>query len=146
MLDLDWFKRINDRHGQASGDQVLRHVAMVMSSRLRRIDLLGRLGGEEFAILLPDTDATGAYEFAERLRQQLADQPARCGEEDIPITVSIGVTDVRAGDTPPAAVERADLAVYYAKHHGRNQVHSHASLVRSGELADVVQTNDIEFF
>ncbi len=99
-----------------------------MSSRLRRIDLLGRLGGEEFAILLPDTDATGAYEFAERLRQQLADQPARCGEEDIPITVSIGVSAFMPQDGHiDIILARADRGLYRAKANGRNRVELEAA-------------------
>ncbi len=123
MLDLDWFKTVNDRHGHAVGDEVLRHAATVMTSSLRRIDLLGRLGGEEFAILLPDTDADGAHEFAERLRQQVATRPARTGSGDISITLSIGVTRFAPQDNDiDAILARADRALYRAKENGRNQV------------------------
>ncbi|MDD5390207.1 MAG: PAS domain S-box protein [Gallionellaceae bacterium] len=123
MLDLDWFKSVNDRHGHAAGDEVLRHTTAVMASSLRRIDLLGRLGGEEFAILLHDTEATGAHEFAERLRQQVAAQPTRGESGDIPITLSIGVTTFAPqDDNIDAILARADRALYRAKEHGRNRV------------------------
>ncbi len=123
MLDLDWFKTVNDRYGHAAGDEVLRHASTVMASSLRRIDLIGRLGGEEFAILLPDTEADGAHEFAERLRQLVASQPARTGPSDIPITLSIGVTlFVAHDDDIDTILARADRALYRAKENGRNRV------------------------
>ncbi|MBU1665018.1 MAG: PAS domain S-box protein, partial [Gammaproteobacteria bacterium] len=123
MLDLDWFKNVNDQYGHAAGDEVLRHTAAVMASSLRRIDLLGRLGGEEFAILLPDTEADGAHEFAERLRQLVAAQPTHGESGDIPITLSIGVTSFAAQDSDiDAILARADRALYRAKENGRNRV------------------------
>jgi len=123
MLDLDWFKRINDQHGHAIGDEVLKHVAGIMAASLRRIDLLGRLGGEEFAILLPDTEARGAHEFAERLRQRIAIEPAQTPAGAIPMTVSIGVTPFAPRDSGiDAILARADRALYRAKANGRNRV------------------------
>jgi len=122
MLDLDWFKRVNDRYGHATGDIVLRHVATVMSASLRRVDLLGRLGGEEFAILLPDTEAAGAQEFAERLRQEVAAQPAVTPAGEISITVSIGVTSFVPQDGIDTLLARADRALYRAKANGRDRV------------------------
>lgn len=123
MLDLDWFKRVNDQYGHATGDEVLKHVAGIMTSSLRRIDLLGRLGGEEFAILLPDTEAAGAHEFAERLRLRIAAQPARAESGDLPVTLSIGVTSFAAQDRNiDAILARADRALYRAKENGRNRV------------------------
>lgn len=123
MIDLDWFKNVNDRYGHAIGDTVLKHASAVMASSLRRIDLLGRLGGEEFAILLPDTEADGAHEFAERLRQQIISQPAHAGPDAIPITLSIGVTPFTARDEDiDAILARADRALYRAKDNGRNRV------------------------
>jgi len=94
-----------------------------MTTSLRRIDLLGRLGGEEFAILLPDTETEGAYEFAERLRQRVAAQPTHSAAGDIPITISIGVTPFAPRDgNIDAILARADRALYRAKENGRNQV------------------------
>ncbi len=123
MLDLDWFKRVNDRYGHAVGDEVLQHYANVIQSSLRRIDLLGRLGGEEFAILLPDTEATGAYEFAERVRHLAATEPAQTKAGDIPVTLSIGVTVFAPHDHGTDVIlARADRALYRAKENGRNRV------------------------
>jgi len=114
MLDLDHFKRINDRWGHATGDMVLKSFAGLALAQLRGNDLAGRLGDEEFAILLPATDARGASELAERLRQAVA---ARCGGEgqDIVCTVSIGLTALQADDTRADSVlARADAALYRA--------------------------------
>ncbi len=123
MLDLDWFKRVNDRYGHAVGDEVLQHYANVIQSSLRRIDLLGRLGGEEFAVLLPDTEATGAYEFAERVRQLAANEPAQTKAGDIKVTLSIGVTVFSPHDHGTDVIlARADRALYRAKANGRNRV------------------------
>lgn len=123
MLDLDFFKRVNDQYGHATGDEVLRHVAGIMAASLRRIDLLGRLGGEEFAILLPDTDVEGATEFAERLRQETAAHPATTPAGEILVTISIGVTPLFADDEHVDTVlARADRALYRAKGNGRNRV------------------------
>jgi diguanylate cyclase (GGDEF)-like protein/PAS domain S-box-containing protein len=123
MLDLDWFKQVNDRYGHAVGDEVLQHFSNITEASLRRIDLLGRLGGEEFAVLLPDTDADGAFEFAERLRDLAASEPAHTQAGDIIVTVSIGVTTFAAHDQNiDVTLARADLALYRAKANGRNRV------------------------
>jgi diguanylate cyclase (GGDEF)-like protein len=123
MLDLDYFKRVNDTFGHTVGDAVLRHVAGLARSRLRGIDLFGRLGGEEFAVLLPGTALTGALEFAERLRQHVAENPTPCDNGPIAITVSIGVTELDPQDSGPSNVlARADRALYGAKEAGRNRV------------------------
>jgi diguanylate cyclase (GGDEF)-like protein/PAS domain S-box-containing protein len=123
MLDLDWFKQVNDRYGHAVGDEVLQHFASITETSLRRIDLLGRLGGEEFAVLLPDTDANGAYEFAERLRVLAVSEPAHTHAGDIVVTVSIGVTTFAPQDQNiDVILARADLALYRAKANGRNRV------------------------
>lgn len=123
MLDLDWFKRVNDRYGHAIGDAVLRHYANIIQASLRRIDLLGRLGGEEFAILLMDTNAIGAYEFAERVRQLAEKQPAQTRAGEVAITLSIGVTVFAPHDHDTDVIlARADQALYRAKENGRNRV------------------------
>ena len=121
MLDLDWFKQVNDNHGHAAGDAVLKHYAKVIQASLRNIDLLGRLGGEEFGILLPDTDSIGAYEFAERIRHVAAEQPARLQAKEIAVTFSIGVaTFMRRDPSTDVILARADHAIYRAKANGRD--------------------------
>ena len=123
MLDVDSFKSVNDTHGHAAGDAVLQHMAELSRLRLRRTDLFGRLGGEEFAILLPGTDRAGAVLFAERFRRQVADTPAQTAQGAIRVTVSIGVAELGPGDSAPDAIlARADAALYRAKQAGRNRV------------------------
>ena len=123
MIDLDYFKLVNDAHGHAMGDRVLQHFVAVARRSLRKIDLLGRLGGEEFAALLPGSGLEAALEAAERLRSALANTPMAIEGGEIRVTVSIGVTLLRAGDAsadPP--LQRADEALYAAKTQGRNRV------------------------
>lgn len=123
MTDLDYFKQVNDLHGHAAGDAVLRHFAAIARATLRKIDFIGRLGGEEFALFLPGSDAAGALETAERLRANLADSPALTPAGPILVTVSIGVTQVSEYDvTPDPLLSRADRALYAAKAAGRNRV------------------------
>src|ERR1019366_7365408 len=101
MVDIDHFKNVNDTYGHAIGDAVLQHLAELARLRLRRIDLIGHLGGEEFGILLPNTDSAGALEFAERFRRHLADTPAQSSKEAIPYTISIGVAEFAPSDSAP---------------------------------------------
>jgi diguanylate cyclase (GGDEF)-like protein/PAS domain S-box-containing protein len=123
MLDLDHFKQINDEFGHATGDAVLKAFTANALRILRRSDHLGRLGGEEFAILLPDTDANGARELAERLRQTTMDTPVTTAAGVVRYCVSIGIALFRRGDSDAdALLARADHALYLAKHNGRNQV------------------------
>ena len=124
MLDLDYFKRINDTYNHTVGDTVLKHFAILVQNNLRQIDSMGRLGGEEFAILLPYTDADEALQCAERLRQLIASTPVKMqSNETIPLTVSIGVTPLQEDDPcPDTALIRADNALYVAKKTGRNRV------------------------
>jgi len=125
MLDLDHFKDINDRYGHATGDRVLRHFAELTRHRLRRVDLFGRLGGEEFGVLLPDTSPAGAVEFAESLRQQVAHSACSCGNSAEPIvyTVSIGVANCGDGCVDADGIlAQADRALYQAKDAGRNKI------------------------
>ncbi|HEX8611652.1 MAG TPA: CHASE domain-containing protein [Telluria sp.] len=127
VLDIDHFKRVNDVHGHAVGDAVLRHMAGLMRSGQRKIDTMGRVGGEEFAVLLPGTTGPAAQQYAERLRQSVADSPLEGDGRSIAITVSIGVATIEAGDCgPDAAMIRADKALYRAKADGRNRVCEHA--------------------
>jgi diguanylate cyclase (GGDEF)-like protein/PAS domain S-box-containing protein len=128
MLDLDHFKRVNDKHGHAAGDEVLRHFTVLVQRHLRTTDLLGRLGGEEFGVLLTETPHAGAREFAERLRRHVEAEPAPTGRGSIPVTVSIGLTVLTGSDAAPDDVlARADEALYEAKSKGRNRVESVAA-------------------
>jgi diguanylate cyclase (GGDEF)-like protein/PAS domain S-box-containing protein len=123
MLDLDHFKQVNDDYGHAAGDEALRHFSELIRAASRRVDLLGRLGGEEFAILMPDTTGEGAMEYAERLRLALESNPPRIGERSIPLTLSAGVTIFDATDASVDSILlRADDALYQAKRLGRNRV------------------------
>lgn len=121
-LDLDHFKRINDTWGHSSGDQALRHFVRLASEHLRNEDVIGRVGGEEFVIFLPNTGLEAAAGVAERLRALLESQPVAGAQGPIPLTVSIGVTLIAQGESQEAAWERADEAMYRAKAKGRNRV------------------------
>jgi len=123
MIDIDNFKVVNDTFGHAAGDHVLRHLSTLMREDLRKIDTLGRLGGEEFAVILPGADSAAAEIFAERLRKQVAETPAVLDKWTIPLTISIGVTEIKPGDvSADEALTRADRALYRAKECGRNRV------------------------
>ena len=122
MLDLDLFKGVNDAHGHAAG-AVLKHFARLIQDGIRKIDTAGRLGGEEFAIILPGADSVAASASAERLREIVATIPFVQNGKTIPITVSIGVATIGSGDcNEGATLIRADHALYRAKRNGRNRV------------------------
>ena len=123
VIDLDHFKRINDTWGHKCGDDVLRHFVGLAASCLRNEDVMGRLGGEEFAIVLPSANAAGAAAVAERLRALVASQPAMTEHGPITLTVSVGVTQCVMDESSETALQRADQAMYRAKELGRNQVH-----------------------
>lgn len=124
MLDLDHFKRINDQYGHAAGDAVLVAFAETLRQHLRRTDLAGRLGGEEFAVLLPETEVEAACVLAERLREAVAGRAVEIeGIGAIGVTVSLGLARLGVLDArPEAALARADAALYRAKQGGRNRV------------------------
>ena len=123
MLDSDHFKQVNDTFGHAAGDKVLRHLAVLMQDELRKVDTIGRVGGEEFAVILPGADLPAATVFAERLRKRVAGTPSTQDDRMIPLTVSIGVTGMKDSDTSAdEALDRADRALYRAKECGRNKV------------------------
>lgn len=122
MIDIDHFKRINDTYGHLTGDDVLRAFAAVCCDALRPSDLFGRLGGEEFAAVLPRADLPGALEAAERLRAAVAGVETQVGGVKVRVTVSIGVAQSTGDDHFDDAIARADAALYVAKQSGRNRV------------------------
>lgn len=126
MVDIDHFKQLNDRHGRAAGDNALRVFAQAAGRTLRAHDLMGRLGGEEFAVLLPGSAILDAMEAAERLRLAAAQASIGVLDGSYSMTVSIGVAQLLAGETVDEALVRADRAVYRAKRSGRNRTEAHA--------------------
>ncbi|MDO8958431.1 MAG: diguanylate cyclase [Rhodocyclaceae bacterium] len=123
MLDLDHFKRINDTYGHAAGDAVLVAFATTVRDALRKVDCFGRMGGEEFAVLLTGCAVKDARMFAERLRQLVADLRVSFDQQSIGVTVSIGIAGLQPGDAnSEQALARADAALYRAKSAGRNRV------------------------
>ena len=124
LLDLDYFKKVNDRHGHEAGDKALQHVARLLKQRLRKTDLAARLGGEEFCLLLPDTDGDQALLVAEKIRQQLAASPLTFGEHSITLTLSGGIAcfGEQEGMELNALTRCADKKLYSAKSAGRNRI------------------------
>lgn len=122
FIDLDVFKQINDRHGHAFGDHCLRAVTRVISEEFQYGDQLGRLGGEEFVLVLTGVDGPAATALAERVRVKIERRCMRVDEIDVGLTVSIGVAECTAEDTVASLIKRADEAMYRAKRAGGNQV------------------------
>ncbi|MCB1889608.1 MAG: PAS domain S-box protein [Rhodocyclaceae bacterium] len=123
MLDVDHFKRVNDTHGHAIGDEVLKHLCLLAGRELRRTDVFARLGGEEFAFLLTGSDLDGAMDFAHRFRALVEANPAPTDVGEVPLTISIGAAQARRQDrSADDLLRRADAALYGAKQGGRNQV------------------------
>jgi len=122
IIDIDHFKKVNDTLGHAAGDAVLLTVAQVLTASARDIDVIARLGGEEFGVLLPRAEAMSLRRAADRLRQLLGDAETRWRDQPIRLTVSIGAALCSDAEESPAQVmERADRALYQAKHNGRNR-------------------------
>ncbi len=129
MLDLDYFKHINDTYGHAIGDALLKHVSGIIHQNLRKTDAAGRLGGEEFSIFLPNTSLTAAKIFAQRLCQRIQDNPLQLETLSVTITASIGIAIIETTDAScDAVLMRADNALYRAKETGRNRVEVAQSL------------------
>ena len=123
MCDLDHFKSINDRFGHAVGDEALRHFAGILRTHLRAGDVAGRIGGEEFAVLLDGADLDGACTVARRIQDRIACEPLERGADTVTLTVSIGVTQMHADDpSAETALSRSDVALYRAKKGGRNRI------------------------
>ena len=125
VLDIDYFKAINDGHGHDAGDEVLREFSLRIRKSIRNIDLACRYGGEEFVIVMPETDLAVATMVAERIRRRIATEPfaIQQGGRNLEVTISIGIAAIgAAGDTAAAVLKRADTALYRAKRDGRNRV------------------------
>lgn len=121
LLDIDHFKKINDRYGHLLGDEAIRCVGRVIKEQIRELDIAGRYGGEEFAIILPNTQSDGAWVIAERLRQAIAGQPVFAGGHDIHFTISLGIAELGSPVQDSREwVNNADQALYKAKESGRN--------------------------
>ena len=118
MLDIDHFKKINDTYGHCSGDSVLKTLADIVRSNVRKIDYLVRWGGEEFIVLSPETPVDVACALAERIRKKVESYKCNFGK----ITVSFGVTEFSEDDTKDSFINKADAALYEAKGKGRNRV------------------------
>ena len=143
VVDIDHFKNVNDRFGHLIGDEVLLLLSRIMRGCFRFSDQLYRFGGEEFVVLLLCSDEADAIAALERFRRVVGGYPfPQAGT----ITVSVGFTAIEVGDTPAAAFERADRAVYHAKNNGRDQVANHAELMRRGLIEDDKRVSDVELF
>jgi two-component system cell cycle response regulator len=124
ILDIDYFKSINDTYGHDAGDDVLQDFAIRIRKSIRGIDLACRYGGEEFVVVMPETDMAVATMVAERLRRRIASEPfpIQKGAKMIEVTISIGIAALGPNDKAAAVIKRADLALYRAKRDGRNRV------------------------
>lgn len=125
LLDIDYFKKFNDRYGHQAGDAVLRAVADVMKQIIREVDLVARYGGEEFALVLSDTNTEAAKEVAERVRGLIESARFPFNGLILRLTVSVGFAQIQPGEDATAFVQRADAALYSSKEAGRNCVHFH---------------------
>ncbi|CAH7196205.1 GGDEF domain-containing protein [Vibrio chagasii] len=122
MLDLDWFKVINDTMGHICGDEVLKHAARIFQEETKDSGIVGRVGGEEFAILLKDTDAENAVSVAEKIRVRIEGESFSRGLQPIKLTVSVGVAMISGHEVEPSVgMHRADMALYCSKRQGRNR-------------------------
>ena len=121
LWDIDHFKQINDRFGHRAGDKALRIVGQILRRGIRKLDFVGRYGGEEFLMLLPGTDREGALKLAEKLRKAVKGCGFNSRGKPVPITISCGISCIHDKDTPRSVFERADQALYQAKHSGRDR-------------------------
>jgi diguanylate cyclase len=124
LIDLDWFKRINDAHGHPIGDEVLRTFAITVFANIRNIDKFGRYGGEEFLLVLPETPGDAAARILDRLRAIIADLDWSAFSPGMRVTISAGVATLRRDESPDTFLARADSALYAAKARGRNRIAS----------------------
>lgn len=122
LIDLDWFKRINDAYGHPTGDEVLRTFAITVFANIRNVDRFGRYGGEEFLLLLPETPTDVAARILDRLRAIIADLDWSAFSSGMQVTISAGVATLRADESADTFLARADSALYAAKARGRNRI------------------------
>lgn len=138
LIDIDYFKQLNDRYGHLAGDKMLFELARTLEKSLRREDIIARFGGEEFVVMLPESSLTAAYQVAERVRTDIEKMKIDYLGKKLSVTVSIGVNyiDPSRIETPQTVIEQADKALYTAKDEGRNQV----SFYRAGLLFKATHT------
>jgi len=122
MLDIDYFKKVNDTYGHIAGDEVLKNFTSIISNNLRKSDIFGRVGGEEFAIIFHNADKNTALQLAEKIRKKINNNSAKFHDKIINITVSLGVAVLKDEDTLDSLFNKADEALYASKQNGRNQV------------------------
>jgi two-component system cell cycle response regulator len=122
LLDIDFFKAVNDTHGHAAGDAALMQTARVLTESVRGSDVVCRYGGEEFLVLAPETDARGAHSLAEKIRLSVSSRLFGDGGRAFALTLSAGVAELRPGESGNDMIARADLSLYQAKQHGRDRV------------------------
>lgn len=143
IIDIDHFKRVNDIYGHVFGDEVILTVSQIMKSCFRKTDLLFRVGGEEFVILLEPATETVAVDLIERFRKAIADHDfSQIGT----VTVSAGYARINENDYPPAVLDFADKALYYSKEHGRNCSHSYETLVEQRKIIPSIKGGKVDFF
>ncbi len=123
MFDIDFFKRVNDTYGHNGGDLVLKGVSKILKNSIRESDILGRIGGEEFCLALPNTDMQGAAMLVDKIRQSIEDSTIDVDDRDAKLTISAGVSMVVSKEDAYEAIKRADEALYKAKEQGRNRVY-----------------------
>jgi diguanylate cyclase (GGDEF)-like protein len=121
MIDIDFFKLVNDNHGHQAGDLVLKNVASKAVSNIRKTDLMARYGGEEFCCLLPETDSVAAEIVAENMRTHIEELENHFHKNLIKVTISLGISSLIPEDSPETLLKRADEALYQAKRNGRNR-------------------------
>ncbi len=126
VIDIDFFKQVNDNYGHSTGDNVLRKVTTVIKDTLRASDELFRYGGEEFTVILNGTDSDGAANVAERIREEIENAYFEHEDGTIPLTVSIGISSLTTRDDAKRLFNKADAALYRAKETGRNKIHYYA--------------------
>jgi diguanylate cyclase (GGDEF)-like protein len=131
VADIDHFKQVNDRHGHTAGDEAIAGFAALINDAIRSIDIAGRVGGEEFAILVWNCEAEPAVGLAERLRRGLSSRPIRAGASELRLTASFGVAQWQDGESYAQVFNRADAALYQAKNSGRDRVCSGARVSNS---------------
>ncbi|MEF1291194.1 sensor domain-containing diguanylate cyclase [Vibrio sp. M260118] len=132
LLDVDHFKHVNDSYGHQVGDNVLKHLSQVCSTHLREKDIFCRFGGEEFAVLLPNTDEELGFYIAERLRLAIETTPCKIGMSEVSVTASIGVSAFKPNDlSEDMVVGRSDKALYHSKSRGRNRTTVFSTSIQS---------------